>query len=53
MIKSISYWSFPGGLENTADYGEVFSRAKGLGFEAVEVGFGETGVLTPDSTEAQ
>lgn len=53
MIKSISYWSFPGGLENTADYGEVFCRAKGLGFEAVEVGFGETGVLTPDSTEAQ
>ena len=53
MIKSISYWTFPGGLENTADYGEVFRRAKSLGYEAVEAGFGETGVLTPDSTEAQ
>ncbi len=53
MIKSISYWSFPGGLENTADYGEVFRIAKSLGYEAVEAGFGETGVLTPDSRQAQ
>ena len=53
LLKSISYWSFPGGLENTADYGEVFARAKKAGYDAVEAAVGETGVLTPASTEEQ
>jgi len=51
--KSISYWSFPGGLENTADYAEVFQKAKAAGFDAVEVAAGLEGVLTPASDEAQ
>jgi hexulose-6-phosphate isomerase len=53
MIKSISYWSFPGGLENTASYPEVFRRAKALGFEAVEAAVSDSGELTPESDEAK
>ncbi|MFH0964204.1 MAG: sugar phosphate isomerase/epimerase family protein [Planctomycetota bacterium] len=51
--KSISYWSFPGGLENTADHAEVFAEAKRNGFEAVELCVDRKGVLTPRSTEKQ
>ena len=36
MIKSISYWSFEGGLEDTAKLKDVFAEAKRLEFEAVE-----------------
>jgi len=36
VIKSISYWSFEGGLEDTAKLADVFKEAKRLGFEAVE-----------------
>ena len=49
--KSISYWSFPGGLENAADYKQVFAEAKKRGFEAVELGVDRKGVLTPRSSE--
>jgi hexulose-6-phosphate isomerase len=52
FLKSISYWSFPGGLENTADYAGVFAKAKAAGYDAVEAAVAETGVLTPSSTEA-
>lgn len=52
MLKSISYWSFPGGLENTADYSAVFQKAKAAGYDAVEVAVGADGVLTLDSSEA-
>ncbi len=53
FLKSISYWSFPGGLENTAAYADVFTKAKAAGYDAVEAAVGETGVLTPSSTEEQ
>lgn len=43
MIKGISYWSFPGGLEGTKPVGEVFSEARKAGFESVEVCMSETG----------
>lgn len=52
LLKSISYWSFPGGLENTAGYAEVFARAKRAGYDAVEVAVADSGVLTPASDQA-
>lgn len=41
MLKSISYWSFPGGLENTADIKKVFQQAVRLGYEGVELSIGD------------
>ena len=52
MKKSISYWSFPGGLDASKPVAEAFGEAKAAGFEAVEVAIGMTGEITPDSTEA-
>jgi len=53
MKKSMSYWSFPGGLENTAPYGPVFARARELGFQAVECAYAAEGVISPGTTEAE
>ena len=36
MKKSISYWSFPGGLDGSKPAAEAFVEAKAAGFEAVE-----------------
>ena len=44
MKKGISYWSFPGGLENTAPYGPVFRKAAKLGFDSVECAYDAAGV---------
>jgi len=51
--KSISYWSFPGGGSNTADYKTVFAAARKAGFDAVELAVDRTGILTPRSSEKQ
>jgi len=51
FIKSISYWSFPGGLEGTRPVAEVFSHAKRVGFEAVEVALSATGDISLSITE--
>ncbi len=53
MLKGISYWSFPGGLENTADYETVFKQAARAGYQSVEAGIGPAGVLTFKSTAQQ
>ena len=53
MKKGISYWSFPGGLENTAPYGPVFRKAAKLGFDSVECAYDAAGVLSPKTTEAE
>lgn len=53
MLKGVSYWSFPGGLENTAEYEAVFRQAKRLGFQSVEAAIAPEGVLTFNSTHAQ
>jgi len=47
MIKSISVWAF----DPQRPWTEVFAMAKDHGFTAVEVAVGESGPLTPDSTE--
>ncbi len=53
MIKSINYWSFPGGVEGTKRLEDCFSEAKEAGFDAVELCCAESGKLTPKTTERQ
>lgn len=53
FIKSISYWSFPGGLEGTRPVAEVFAQAQKAGFEAVEVALSGAGDLSLSTTEKE
>lgn len=53
MKKSISYWSFPGGLDGTKPAGEAMTEARAAGFEAIELGFGVTGEVSLESSDAQ
>ncbi len=53
FIKSISYWSFQGGLEGTVPVVDVFTRAKKAGFEAVEVALSGAGDLCLSTTEKE
>jgi len=53
LRKSISYWSFPGGLENRADIPAVLAQAKALGFAAVELGISDTGQLTLGTSRSE
>ena len=53
MKKSISYWSLEGGLEGTRPIREAFEEAKAAKFDGLELAVGETGVLTPETTEAE
>lgn len=53
VLKSINYWSYPGGLEGTLALSDFFAKAKEHGFEAVEVAIGHEGVLNVDTTEAE
>ncbi len=53
ISRAISYWSFPGGMENRADVISVLSRARHLGFNAVELGISDTGVLTLETTRSE
>ncbi|MHB1157173.1 MAG: sugar phosphate isomerase/epimerase family protein [Phycisphaerales bacterium] len=53
MIKAISYWSMPGGLENTCPINEASRLAKAAGFEGLELAVGRTGVITPTLSEAE
>ena len=53
LLKSISCWSFPGALDTPADYASMFAKARASGYGAVEVAVAESGLLTPDSSEAQ
>lgn len=52
MKKSISYWSFPGGLDGSKPVAEAFAQAKSAGFEAVEVCLSETGDVSLASSDA-
>lgn len=53
MKKSISYWSFEGGLEGTKDIKQCFQEAKRKGFDAVELAVGEKGELTLQTDERE
>ncbi|MDD3927297.1 MAG: sugar phosphate isomerase/epimerase [bacterium] len=52
ILKSISYWAFPGGLEGTMDIKEFMTKAKKYGYDAVELCIGETGALGLDADQA-
>jgi len=53
-LKSINYWSYPGGLEGSLDVSSFLRMAKEHGFEAVEPAIGGPGsALGTDATEAE
>jgi len=51
LIKSINYWSFPGGLEGSLDVFEALRLAKEHRFDAIELGIFTQGTLQLDVTE--
>lgn len=52
LLKSINYWSYPGGLEATLPLESFFGYAAKHGYEAVEVCVSEDGVLGLQTTQA-
>ena len=50
MIKAINFWSFPGGLDGTKDVKQAIKEARVLGYEGIELSFGDTGTLSPSTT---
>ena len=54
LLKSINYWSFPGGLEGTLTPSELLRLAKEHRFPSVEIAIGESGsAFGLDVTESQ
>ena len=53
MLKSISYWSFEGGLGGKKPLADAFAEAKKKGYEAVELTIGDSPELQPGTTEAE
>jgi len=53
LLKSINYWSFPGGLEGLLDVFEAIQLAKEHRFQAIELAIGEEGSLSLNTTEAE
>lgn len=56
LIKSLNYWSVPGGLDNTLDIAEFLRIAKEHGFPAVEIAIGESsegGSIGLDTSESR
>lgn len=47
LVKSVNYWSFPGGLEGTLDVLEAVRLAKQTGYEGLELGVGPPGSALP------
>jgi hexulose-6-phosphate isomerase len=50
LLKSINYWSYPGGLAGTLPIEEFLISAKKYGYDAVELCIGETGELSLSTT---
>lgn len=53
ILKSINYWSMPGGLEGSLDVSLFLATAKKYNFDAVELCIGESGALGLDVSEAR
>ncbi len=51
MIKSISYWAFPGGLAGQMDIEEAIKKAAAAGYEGIELAIARTGELTHQTSE--
>lgn len=52
LLKSINYWSFPGGLDGTLPIEDFLAKAKRYGYEAVEICIGEAGAFGLDTDKA-
>ena len=50
-LKSINYWSYPGGLEGTLSVEDLLVLANRHGYEAVEICIGQDGAWGLDVTE--
>ncbi|MDR3692310.1 MAG: sugar phosphate isomerase/epimerase [Fimbriimonas sp.] len=53
ILKSINYWSMPGGLEGNLAVSTFLHAAKRHGYDAVELCIGESGALGLDSSESK
>jgi hexulose-6-phosphate isomerase len=53
VLKSINYWSFPGGLDGTLDIKTFLAKSKEHGYDAVELCIGEEGALSLKTTEQE
>jgi L-ribulose-5-phosphate 3-epimerase len=53
LLKSISYWAFPNGLEGAADIERVMRDAKAAGYNAVELCIAEGGQLGLDADQGR
>jgi hexulose-6-phosphate isomerase len=51
LLKSLNYWSAPGGLEGTLEVEAFLELAKRHGFPTVELAVGESGALGLEVTE--
>ncbi len=51
--KGINYWSFPGGLQNSFDPFEAIKLSKKYGYQALEFGVSDSGVLPLSITEQE
>jgi len=53
ILKSINYWSMPGGLEGSLEVSTFLKAAKRHGYDAVELCVGEGGALGLNSDKAK
>jgi L-ribulose-5-phosphate 3-epimerase len=53
LLKSINYWSYPGGFAGTLTVADFARKAKAHGFEAIELCIGGEGVLTPETSQSE
>jgi L-ribulose-5-phosphate 3-epimerase len=53
MLKAISYWSMPGGLDGSCTIPDALRLAGNAGFDAIELAVGENGALNIHSSERQ
>jgi len=53
LSRGVSYWSFPGGMENRTDIISALSSARQLGFSSLELGISDTGVLTLETSRSE
>ena len=50
--KSISYWSFDGGLDGSKSVADAIKETKDAGYDAIELTLGDAGDITMESTRA-
>lgn len=53
LLKSINYWSFPGGLDGALPIEQFLAKAKHYGYEAVEICIGEAGEFGLETSKAR